>query len=87
MTMGNFDRAFNRWKESNKKYLGYQTQASSTQALGTSISKVVMMVQGSMILGVGTFLTLLGLMPASMAGNLILAKFIGALAIRPKYRL
>lgn len=83
MTMGNFDRAFNRWQKSNNKYLSYQAQASSTQALGTSISKVVMMVQGSMILGVGTFLTLLGLMPASMAGNLILAKFIGALAIRP----
>ncbi len=83
MTMGNFDRAFNRWQDANKKYLGYQAQASSTQALGTSVSKVVMMVQGSMILGVGTFLTLLGLMPASMAGNLILAKFIGALAIRP----
>ena len=42
-----------------------------------------MMVQGSMLLGVGTFLTLIGIMDISMAGNLIIAKFIGALAIRP----
>ena len=41
------------------------------------------MVQGSMLLGVGTFLTLIGMMDARMAGNLIIAKFIGALAIRP----
>ena len=42
-----------------------------------------MMVQRSMLLGVGTFLTLIGMMSPSMAGNLIIAKFIGALAIRP----
>ena len=42
-----------------------------------------MMVQGSMVLGVGTFLTLIGMMDFRMAGNLIIAKFIGALAIRP----
>ena len=41
------------------------------------------MVQGSMLLGVGTLLMLLGLLDKSMAGNLIVAKFIGALAIRP----
>ena len=42
-----------------------------------------MMVQGSMLLGVGTFLMLIGMMSMNMAGNLIIAKFIGALAIRP----
>ncbi|MDA9689906.1 ATP-binding cassette domain-containing protein [Betaproteobacteria bacterium] len=83
MTMGNFDRAFDRWQSANKEFLGHHGRATTIQALGTSISKVVMMLQGSMILGVGTFLTLVGLMPSSMAGNLILAKFIGALAIRP----
>ena len=42
-----------------------------------------MMVQGSMLLGVGTLLMLTGMMSMNMAGNLIIAKFIGALAIRP----
>ena len=50
---------------------------------GNSVSMVVMMVQGSMLLGVGAFLTLIGVMDSRMAGNLIIAKFIGALAIRP----
>jgi ABC-type protease/lipase transport system fused ATPase/permease subunit len=36
-----------------------------------------------MVLGVGTLLTLIGMMDFRMAGNLIIAKFIGALAIRP----
>ena len=66
-----------------EKFLVLQGGASSVQALGSSVSQVVMMVQGSMLLGVGTLLTLLGLMSPSMAGNLIIAKFIGALAIRP----
>ena len=42
-----------------------------------------MMVQGSMLLGLGTLLFLLDILSSSMAGNLIIAKFIGALAIRP----
>ena len=36
-----------------------------------------------MMLGLGTFLTLIGALPPNAAGNLIIAKFIGALAIRP----
>ena len=60
-----------------------QSKASRFQALGGSVTQVIMMVQGSMVLGVGTFLTLIGMMDFRMAGNLIIAKFIGALAIRP----
>ena len=82
-SMGNLPFLFKRWFQNQKKFLVFQAKASSLQSLGTSVSQVIMMVQGSMLLGIGTFLTLIGLMSPSMAGNLIIAKFIGALAIRP----
>ena len=82
-SMGNLPNIYNSWNTDQKKFLKHQTKASSFQSLGTSISQVVMMIQGSMLLGVGCFLTLIGAMSPNMAGNLIIAKFIGALAIRP----
>ena len=81
--MGNLPHLYNKWFSNQKKFLTFQAKASSMQALGGSVSQVIMMVQGSMLLGVGTFLTLIGAMDFRMAGNLIIAKFIGALAIRP----
>jgi len=82
-SMGNLPFLFKKWFSTHKQFLIFQSKSLSLQSLGTSVSMVVMMVQGSMLLGVGTFLTLIGLMDARMAGNLIIAKFIGALAIRP----
>ncbi len=82
-SMGNLPNLFNKWFVNQKQFLVYQANATTLQSLGSSVSQVVMMVQGSMLLGVGTFLTLIGMMSPSMAGNLIIAKFIGALAIRP----
>ena len=81
--MGNLPYLFDKWITTQKQFLVHQGAASSMQSLGSSVTQVVMMVQGSMLLGVGTLLMLLGLMDKSMAGNLIVAKFIGALAIRP----
>ena len=82
-SMGNLPFLFKKWFVNHKQFLVFQSRSLSLQSLGTSVSMVVMMVQGSMLLGVGTFLTLIGMMDARMAGNLIIAKFIGALAIRP----
>ncbi len=82
-SMGNLPYLFDKWITTQKQFLVHQGAASSMQSLGSSVTQVVMMVQGSMLLGVGTLLMLLGLMDKSMAGNLIVAKFIGALAIRP----
>ncbi len=81
-SMGNLPFLFDKWMKTQKQFLVHQGGASSMQSLGSSVTQVVMMVQGSMLLGVGTLLMLLGLMDSSMAGNLIVAKFIGALAIR-----
>ena len=82
-SMGNLPTIYRDWDASHKKFLLLQSKASRFQALGGSVTQVIMMVQGSMVLGVGTFLTLIGMMDFRMAGNLIIAKFIGALAIRP----
>ena len=76
--MGNLPHLFKKWNEQTKKFLLNQAKASSVQSFGTSISQVVMMVQGSMMLRCRYFLTLIGLMDIRMAGNLIIAKFIGA---------
>ena len=79
---GNLPFLFNKWYQNQKKFLIFQAKASSMQALGSSVSQVVMMVQGSVLLGVGT-------LDANRhdvyehGRNLIIAKFIGALAIRP----
>jgi ATP-binding cassette subfamily C exporter for protease/lipase len=82
-SMGNLPTIYRDWDSSHKKFLLLQSKASRYQALGGSVTQVIMMVQGSMVLGVGTLLTLIGMMDFRMAGNLIIAKFIGALAIRP----
>ena len=82
-SMGNLATIYKDWDTKHKKFLLLQAKASQYQALGQSVTQVVMMLQGSMILGVGTFLTLIGMMDFRMAGNLIIPKFIGALAIRP----
>ncbi len=82
-SMGNLPHLYKKWFKNQQNFLLFQAKASSMQSLGGSVSQVVMMVQGSMLLGVGTLLTLIGVMDARMAGNLIIAKFIGALAIRP----
>ena len=42
-----------------------------------------MLVQGSLLLGLGTFLSLTGIMDIRNVGNIIIAKFIGMLAVRP----
>ena len=68
-SMGNLPVFFHRWFKNQKQFLIHQSSASSMQAFGSSVTQVTMMVQGSMLLGVGTLLTLIGLMSPSMAGS------------------
>ena len=82
-TMGTLPKLKDKWINIHKEFLVYQGKASSIQALGAGISTNVMMIQGSLVLGIGAFLMLTGLLDRNSAGMLIIAKFIGALAIRP----
>ncbi len=79
----NIYRIFDKWSGLHKTFLLHQGNAQGYQAIGTSCCQSVLMIQGSMLLGLGMGLTLIGLIDFRMAGNLIIAKFIGALAIRP----
>ena len=72
-----------RWLSEQSEFLRFQAKASNAQGLGTALSKVIMMVQGSALLGVGTLLTLIGTLPPSAGAMLIVAKFLGMLAVRP----
>mgnify|MGYP001417026872 CR=1 FL=1 len=83
VSMGIIPNIYKKWKSKNDRFLISQAQASAAQAAGGSGMKFALALQGSMILGVGATLMILELIPARAAGNLIVAKFIGALAVRP----
>ena len=83
VSMGIIPNIYKKWKTKNDRYLISQAQASSAQAAGGSGMKFALSIQGSMILGVGATLMILELIPMKAAGNLIVAKLIGALAVRP----
>ena len=83
VSMGIIPNIYERWKNKNNRYLIAQANASGAQAAGGSGMKFALSLQGSMILGVGAMLMILELIPPRAAGNLIIAKFIGALAVRP----
>lgn len=71
------------WFDKQSKHLKWQAQASLGQALGSGISKFVIQTQGSLILGIGVFLTITGLLPPEAGAYLIVAKILGGLAVRP----
>ena len=60
--MGNLHFFYNKWKM-HKAPL-YQSKTASVQAFGSALSQNVMMIQGSMVLGVGAMLMLIGSLPA-----------------------
>jgi ATP-binding cassette subfamily C exporter for protease/lipase len=73
----------NIWLRNHNGFLFHQALASSSQATGSAATKFTMLVQGSALLGVGTYLTLIGHMSPEAAGALIIAKILGAKAIQP----
>ena len=72
-----------KWLKEQTEFLRWQAQASNAQGLGAAVSKVVMLVQGSALLGLGTFLSLTGVLSPSAGALLIVAKFLGMLAVQP----
>ena len=81
--MGITDNNYNKWSTLHKSYLVNQAIASDYQNASASYTKVIMLLNGSLLLGVGTFLSITGILDIRAVGNLILAKFIGMLAVRP----
>lgn len=85
--MGMLNAVRSRWALVQRRYLVHQARATNLQAVGASTTKFVMLVQGSAILGVGTLLTLTGVLSPAAGAMLIVAKLIGAIAIRPLMQL
>jgi ATP-binding cassette subfamily C exporter for protease/lipase len=83
MAMGMMPALRARWLAQQTQFLRWQAMASNAQGLGTAASKVVMLFQGSALLGVGTLFTLTGLLSPSAGALLIVAKFLGMLALQP----
>ena len=87
LAMGMMPSLRARWLKDQSEFLRWQAKASNAQGLGAASSKVVMLLQGSALLGVGTFLTLTGVLSPSAGALLIVAKFLGMLAVQPLMQL
>jgi len=74
---------FEKWNLLQKQFIIQQAYASDYQNKGATYTKILMLANGSLLLGVGTFLSLTGIMSMADMGMLIVAKFIGMLAVRP----
>ncbi len=83
VAMGMLPALRERWLKSQTEFLRCQALASNAQGLGSSLSKVVMLFQGSAMLGFGIFLSITGILPPNAGALLIVAKFIGMLAVQP----
>jgi ATP-binding cassette subfamily C exporter for protease/lipase len=81
--MGMSANLLRRWQKQHDNFLAEQSVASATQSVGQSASKVVMLLQGSIVLGVGTLLFLTGVLSIQSAAMLIIAKLLGGMAMKP----
>jgi len=72
-----------RWLKLQNQFLRDQALASEAQSMAAASSKVVMLAQGSLILGVGVLLSITGVLPPNVGGMLIIAKLLGAKAMQP----
>ena len=75
------------WSRQQDAFLKSQAIASNVQGLGAALNRFIMLLQGSAVLGVGVFLTIIGVLGPEDAALLIVAKFLGYLAIQPLMRL
>ena len=87
LAMGMGPSVQGRWQLIQNEYLKLQASATNKQGIGAAITRSVMLIQGSAILGLGTALTLAGVLSPAAGGMLIVAKLIGAIAMRPMMQL
>ena len=87
LAMGMGPSVQGRWQLIQNEYLKLQAIATNKQGIGSAMTRSVMLIQGSAILGLGTALTLAGVLSPAAGGMLIVAKLIGAIAMRPMMQL
>ncbi|MBU3694616.1 MAG: type I secretion system permease/ATPase [Rhodocyclaceae bacterium] len=80
--MGMMDAVEARWLKSQRRFLYYQAQASDHAGTSAAMSRMIMMAQGSLLLGFGCFLTLEGVIPDG-GSAMIIASILGGRALQP----
>ena len=80
--MGMLPNIMKDWSESQKKSIYSQAQASDAAGAYSALSKLTQTLTGSMLLGIGCWLTLKGEMPGGGAG-MVVASFLGGRAGAP----
>ena len=84
--MGMMRNVQNKWEEIQREHINKMAEATHSQSLGATLSKLVMIGQGSVVLGLGCWLTLMGELPDG-GGAMIIASIIGGRAIQPLVKL
>lgn len=80
--MGMLGNIHGRWLKKQKQFLFAQAAASDSAGAYTAISKFVQLTQGSLLLGVGCWLSILGLFPGG-GGMMIVASTLGGRVLAP----
>ena len=82
LAMGMQNHAQGHWQERQDAFLNLQAQASQGAGWGSAMSRFIQVLQASLLLGLGCWLTLLGLIPAN-GGMMVVASILGAKALSP----
>jgi ATP-binding cassette subfamily C exporter for protease/lipase len=75
-----------RWLKAQRRFLYFQALASDEAGTSAAMSRMIMMLQGSLLLGFGCFLTLEGVISDGGSG-MIIASILGARALQPLMQL
>lgn len=84
--LGMMSNLQNRWEKFQRQHIEQMAIATHSQALGAALSKFILTGQGSVVIGVGCWLFIMGELNDS-GGSLIIASIIGGRAIQPLARL
>ena len=84
--MGMMGAIESRWLNAQRRFLYYQADASDHAGTSAALSRMIMMLQGSLLLGFGCFLTLEGVIPDG-GGAMIIASILGGRALQPLMQL
>lgn len=84
--MGMIDAIQWRWLRAQRRFLYFQALASDEAGASAAMSRMIMMLQGSLLLGFGCFLTLEGVI-SDGGGGMIIASILGGRALQPLMQL
>lgn len=81
-TMGMINDVQSKWEKMQREHIYTMAEATKSQSFGAALSKLIMIGQGSVVIGVGCWLTLMGDLPGG-GGAMIIASIIGGKAVQP----